>query len=42
MLSGNFPAPVTIDELGARLLQQERIEKYGEESLQNSGKLDVN
>jgi len=35
---GNFPAPVTIDELGARLLQQERIEKYGEESLQNSEK----
>ncbi|XP_039262262.2 splicing factor 3A subunit 1-like [Styela clava] len=28
---GNFPSPVTINELGARLLQQERYEKYGEE-----------
>uniref|UniRef100_H2YW44 Splicing factor 3A subunit 1 n=1 Tax=Ciona savignyi TaxID=51511 RepID=H2YW44_CIOSA len=30
---GNFPRPVSIDELGTRLLQQERIEKYGEEEV---------
>lgn len=29
--AGNFPRPVQIEELGARLLQQERIEKYGQE-----------
>nr|CAB3265999.1 splicing factor 3A subunit 1-like [Phallusia mammillata] len=30
---GNFPRPVTVDELGTRLLQQERIEKYGEDAM---------
>lgn len=28
---GNFPTPVSINDLGARLIQQERYEKYGEE-----------
>lgn len=30
---GNFPRPVQVEELGARLLQQERIEKYGQEAV---------
>lgn len=29
-LSGNFPPPTTPEELGARILIQERYEKYGE------------
>jgi len=28
---GNFPRPVQVEELGARLIHQERIEKYGQE-----------
>lgn len=28
--SGNFPPPTTPEELGARILIQERYEKYGE------------
>ena len=31
--TGNFPKPVSIEELGARLLQQERIDKFGEDAL---------
>ncbi|CAK8680307.1 splicing factor 3A subunit 1-like [Clavelina lepadiformis] len=34
---GNFPKPVTVEELGSRLLHQERIEKFGEENLHNNG-----
>lgn len=29
--AGNFPRPVQVEELGARLIHQERIEKYGQE-----------
>uniref|UniRef100_H2YW45 Splicing factor 3A subunit 1 n=1 Tax=Ciona savignyi TaxID=51511 RepID=H2YW45_CIOSA len=38
---GNFPRPVSIDELGTRLLQQERIEKYGEEEVPEMVDMDM-
>ncbi|XP_078491953.1 splicing factor 3A subunit 1-like isoform X1 [Ciona intestinalis] len=34
---GNFPRPVSVEELGTRLLQQERIEKYGEQEPEETG-----